>query len=325
MRENPLELVKEKWTNSINAVGVGATKEEGGTRTSKVTVGGETTLPYLLDEGDMPHPPVVAMEILDIAPEDWPEVLKEPFKDVLDNPANWAKKCVDECKAELICLKLQGTHPDFGDASPDKAAEVVKLVLGAVGVPLIILGSGDDEKDNLVLAKCSEVAKRENCLIGDATEKNYKTLTAACLADGHNIIAESPIDINIAKQVNILISDMGFDLNKIVINPTIGALGYGMEYAYSIMERARLAALTGDKLLAMPFICFVGQEAWRAKEAKGPESEHPEWGPEAERGPIWEAITAVSVLQAGADILIMRHPKAVSIVRETIERLMKKG
>lgn len=325
MRENPLELVKERWTNKINAVTVGATKEEGGTRTSKVTVGGEATLPYLLDEGDMPNPPVVAMEILDIAPEDWPEVLKEPFKDVLGDPARWAKKCVDEYKAELICLKLQGTHPDFGDASPDKAAEVVKSVLEAVGAPLIILGSGDDEKDNLVLAKCSEVTKGENCLIGDATEKNYKTLTAACLADGHNIIAESPIDINIAKQANILISDMGFDLNKIVINPTIGALGYGMEYAYSIMERARLAALMGDKMLSMPFICFVGQEAWRAKEAKGPESEHPEWGPGSERGPLWEATTAVSVLQSGADILIMRHPKAVSIVRETIERLMKKG
>ncbi|MBU3933368.1 MAG: acetyl-CoA decarbonylase/synthase complex subunit delta, partial [Candidatus Omnitrophica bacterium] len=165
----------------------------------------------------------------------------------------------------------------------------------------------------------------ENCLFGDATEKNYKTLTAACLADGHNIIGESPIDINIAKQVNILISDMGFDVNKIVINPTIGALGYGMEYAYSIMERARLAALIGDKMLSMPFICFVGQEAWRAKEAKASASEHPEWGPQAQRGPVWEATTAVSVVLCGADILVMRHPKAVEIIRGTIESLMKKG
>ncbi|MBL7091952.1 MAG: acetyl-CoA decarbonylase/synthase complex subunit delta [Candidatus Omnitrophica bacterium] len=319
-----VELVKEKWSNAINTVTIGATKEEGGTRTSKVTVGGASTLPYLFGEGDMPNKPVVAMEILDIEPVDWPAVLKEPFKDVLNNPVEWAKRCVNEYKAKLLCLKLQGIHPDFGDASADKAAACVKSILEAVGVPLIVLGCGDDQKDNLVLPKCSEAAKDENCLFGDATEKNYKTLTAACLADGHNIIGESPIDINIAKQVNILISDMGFDVNKIVINPTIGALGYGMEYAYSIMERARLAALIGDKMLSMPFICFVGQEAWRAKEAKASASEHPEWGPQAQRGPVWEATTAVSVVLCGADILVMRHPKAVSIIRETIENLMKK-
>ena len=320
-----VELVKEKWSNVINTLTIGAGKEEGGTRTSKITVGGETTLPYLFCEGVMPHAPVIAMEIHDTEPADWPEALKEPFKDVLGNPADWAKKCVNEYKAEVLCLKLQGIHPDFGDASAESAAKTVKSILEAVGVPLIVLGCGNDEKDNLVLPKCSEAAKGENCLFGDATEKNYKTLTAACLADRHNIIGESPIDINIAKQVNILISDMGFDVNKIAINPTIGALGYGMEYAYSIMERARLAAFVGDKMLAMPFVCFVGSEAWRAKEAKGLQSEHPEWGPEAERGPLWEATTAMSVLLSGADILIMRHPKAVEIIRKTIERLMKKG
>ncbi|MBN2097411.1 MAG: acetyl-CoA decarbonylase/synthase complex subunit delta [Candidatus Omnitrophica bacterium] len=319
-----VELLKEKWSNTINSLTIGATKEQGGSRTSIITAGGESTLPYLFSEGEMPHRPVIAMEIFDVEPTDWPPVLKEPFKDVLNNPVEWAKKCVNKYQAQSLCLKLQGAHPDFGNLSADQAAATVKSVLGAVGVPLIILGCGNDEKDAAILPKCCEVAKGENCLFGDATEKNYKTLTAACLADGHNIIAESPIDINIAKQVNILISDMGFDLNKIAINPTIGALGYGMEYAYSIMERARLAALSGDKMLAMPFICFVGQEAWRAKEAKGPQAEHPQWGPEAERGPVWEATTAVSMLVAGADILVMRHPQAVAIVRGTIEKLMEK-
>ena len=319
-----LELIREKWTNVVNTVTIGAAKEEGGTRASKVSIGGESALPYLFAEGDIPQKPVVAMELLDIEPFDWPQALKEPFKDVFKNPVEWAKRCVNEYKAEALCLKLQGIHPDFGNISAEKAAQTVKSILQATGVPLIVLGCGNDEKDNLVLPECSEAAKGENCLFGDATEENYKTLTASCLADGHNIIAESPIDVNIAKQVNILISDMGFDTNKIVINPTIGALGYGMEYAYSIMERARLAALNGDKMLSMPFICFVGQEAWRAKEARGPESEHPQWGPEAERGPVWEASTAISVLLSGADILIMRHPKAVSIVKESIDRLMGK-
>jgi acetyl-CoA decarbonylase/synthase complex subunit delta len=151
-----------------------------------------------------------------------------------------------------------------------------------------------------------------------------KTLVASCLADDHNIIAESPIDINIAKQLNILIHEMGFSLDKIVINPTVGALGYGLEYAYSIMERARLAALTGDKMLAQPFICFIGNESWRTKESKASVQEHPEWGNELERGIVWEILSATTFLQSGADILVMRHPEAIRRVRENINKLMEK-
>jgi acetyl-CoA decarbonylase/synthase complex subunit delta len=220
-------------------------------------------------------------------------------------------------------LRLQGAHPDLGDRKPDEEAKFVKDIISNIGVPLIIVGSGDDAKDNLVLPACAEAAKGERCLIGSAVQDNYKTLTAACQADGHNIIAESPIDINIAKQLNILIHEMGFDENKIVINPTVGALGYGMEYAYSIMERARLAALTGDKMMAMPFICFVGFEAWRAKEAKATMDEHPQWGKQLERGIVWEILTATSFLQSGADILVMRHPKAIKEVKDHINKLME--
>ena len=140
-------------------------------------------------------------------------------------------------------------------------------------------------------------------------QDNYKTLTASALADGHSIIAQSPIDINIAKQLNILISDMGLSLERILIDPTIGALGYGLEYAYSIMERARLAALSGDKTLASAFICFVGQEAWKTKEAKV----------SSQQGIIWEVITASSLIQSGADLLVMRHPKAIEKVNNFIE------
>ena len=318
------EILKEKWTGCVSEVTIGATSQEGGTRQHIIKVGGQDTLPFMLNEGNMPNTPVVAMEVLDIEPVDWPEVLRAPFGDALKNSVKWAQKCVEEYKAKILCLKLQGAHPDFGNATADEAAHLVKDILKAVGVPLIILGCGDDEKDNVVLPKCCEVSKGENCLLGDAIQQNYKTLTASCLADGHNIISESPIDINIAKQVNILISDMGFKLDKVVINPTIGALGYGMEYAYSIMERARLAALGGDKMLAMPFICFVGQESWRAKEAKAIQKEHPEWGDEKYRGPIWEATTAICMLQAGADILVMRHPEAIGMANKYIEELMKR-
>ena len=316
------ELMLEKWSGAVSVVNIGSTKEEGGTRSKVIQVGGHATLPFLFPEGTIPYRPVIAFEVWDIAPSDWPQELNKSYADVLADPLAWAEMCVKEYKAELFCVRLQGAHPDFGDKAPDAEAKFIAQLLKKVDVPLIILGCGDDTKDNLILPACCEAAKGERCLVGSAVQDNYKTLTAAVLADGHNIIAESPIDINIAKQLNILISDMGLPLERIVINPTIGALGYGLEYAYSIMERARLAALAGDKMMACPFICLVGQEAWRAKEAKAPVKEFPLWGPESERGIIWEAITATALIQAGADILVMRHPKAIEKVNKYIDNLM---
>ncbi len=317
------EIMLEKWSGAVSVVNIGATKEDGGTRSKIIQVGGQATLPFLFPEGAIPHKPVIAFEIWDIAPTDWPQELNKSYAGVLADPLDWAQMCVREYKAELLCIKLQGAHPDFKDKAPDEEAKFISQLLKKVDVPLIILGCGDDTKDNLVLPACCEAAKGERCLVGDAVQDNYKTLTAAVLADGHNIIGQSPIDINIAKQLNILISDMGLPLERIVINPTIGALGYGLEYAYSIMERARLAALSGDKMMACPFLCLVGQEAWRAKEAKASVSEFPEWGPETERGIIWEAITATALIQAGADILVMRHPLAIQKVNKYIGELMK--
>lgn len=318
-----IELVKEKWASSVNTITIGATKEEGGTRGSVVKCGGEEGLPFLFEEGKIPNRPVIAMEILDVEPEDWPQTLTEGYKGVLGNPVSWAVKCQNEFKADLICLRLYGAHPDVKNSPAEELVKLVKNILAAVKIPLIIIGCGDDKRDNEILPICSQAAKGERLLIGDVTQANYKTIVASVMADGHNVSAQSPIDINIAKQLNILISDMGLALERIVINPTVGSLGYGLEYAYSIMERARLAALSGDKMLAMPFICFVGYESWRAKEAKAEVSEFPSWGNNLERGIIWEALTATAFLQAGADILVMRHPKSVEVVRKHIEELMR--
>ncbi len=305
-----MENIAEKWTSRVNTVTIGATKDQGGTREKTVTVGGSNTLPYLNFEGSWPNPPAVAVDMWDIKPEDWPKPLVDAYGDVWNDPAKWAKRAV-EYGAEMICVTLRGTHPDFGNRSADEAAGVVKDVLKAVGVPLIIWGCGDFDKDNDVMPKVSEAAKGENCLLGTAVEKNYKTLTASCLADGHKIIGESPLDINIAKQVNILISEMGFKLEDIVIFPATGALGYGMEYSYSIMERGRTAGLSGDRMLAQPVICTVGAESWRVKEAKGSGEEFAAWGDLSKRGPLWEATCAAALFQAGAEIMIMRHPDAL--------------
>ena len=307
------QLILERWPGIISTVTLGAEKQTGGSRSYSVRIGGQNTLPLLFKEGTIPNKPKIAFEISDIAPVDFDQELMAVYGKAINDPLAWADICVNEYKAELLCLKMQGAHPDSGNKSPENAAKFVSALLSRVKVPLIILGSGDGVKDNLIMPACSQAAQGERCLIGSATADNYKTLVASVLADGHSIIAESPIDINIAKQLNILISDMGLDLERIVIDPTIGALGYGLEYAYSIMERARLAALSGDKTLAAPFICFVGQEAWRTKEAKT----------SPEQGVIWEALTATSLIQSGADLLVMRHPKAAQMVNSFIETLFK--
>jgi acetyl-CoA decarbonylase/synthase complex subunit delta len=311
--------IADNFTGSVNRVTLGATKENGGSRTSTITVGGARNVIYGGGADQASEKPVIAIDVLDSEPGDWPEDLVEPYKDVLDNPGEWAKKCVEEFGADLICLKFDGIHPDKGDKDAAHAAKVTEEVLKAVGVPLILWSCGNDEKDNQVMPKVSGAAKGENCLIGTISEDNYKSLTAIALADNHYLISEAPIDINIAKQVNILASDMGFPLERIVTFQSTGALGYGIEYAYSIQERQRLAALTGDKMMAMPAICDVGYESWRAKEAKLKDA--PGWGDAADRGPMWEAATAICLLQAGVDIIRMRHPRAVKTVKNFINQV----
>jgi acetyl-CoA decarbonylase/synthase, CODH/ACS complex subunit delta len=309
--------VTEKWTNNILQVTLG-------TEPNQVTIGGHTSLPFLHFEGETPNKTYVAMEIIDVEPADWESVMTEQFGDAIKNPADWAKKCVDDFGAEMICLSLYGIHPDFGDLSAEHAVDVAKSVSDAVDVPLIIWGCGDNDKDNTVLPAIAEALKGKNVLLGSAAEDNYKTLVAACQMGGHNMITESPLDINIAKQVNILVSDSGFPLDRVVMYPTTGALGYGLEYAYSIMERGRLAALGGDKMMSCPVICRVGTEVTRVKEAKASIEEQPTWGPVDKREPMWEAMTASALLMAGADIMILRNPKAVEIIKNMVADLMKK-
>ena len=195
--------VAESYKSAVNKVVLGATQQAGGTRSKTVEIGGAASVMYGGAAEAASLRPVIAMDVLDSAPADWPEALAAPFKEVLDKPGAWAKKCVEEFGADLICLKFDGIHPDKGDKDADHAVAVVKEVLTAVSVPLVLWGSGDDAKDNKVMPKVSEAAKGENCLIGTVTEDNYKSLTAIALADGHHLITEAPLDINIGKQVII--------------------------------------------------------------------------------------------------------------------------
>lgn len=319
----PVTLVKERYTSKVGEVVLGATSEQGGTRTSTVTVGGDSALPFLHFEGEMQNRPVIAMEVNDIVPS-WNENIISQFGDVLSDPAAWAKKCVDDFKADLIYLKFIGADPDGENRSPEDCARIVKEVLAAVGVPLIVAGCDNDQKNNEIIAAIAEATAGENLLLGLAEQDNYKSIAAAAMVHKHTVIARSPLDINICKQLNILINEMGLPLNKIVIDPMIGGLGFGIEYAYSIMERARLGALANDKMLSMPMICTVGYEANRCKEANASADEFPGWGDLQDRGVLWEAITASAMLEVGASILVMRNPSAVSLVQKNIADLMNK-
>jgi acetyl-CoA decarbonylase/synthase, CODH/ACS complex subunit delta len=315
------EIPTERWSGAVNAITIGATAANGGTRTSTITVGGDTTLPFIGFEGTPPNRAVVAMEVLDVAPAEWPPALTEHFGDVMGDPAAWAKKCVDSFGAEMICLRFVGANPDGAGRSPAECAETLKSVLQAVGVPLVVWGCGDFDTDNNLIPVLSQTAAGERCLLGSAVQDNYKTIAASSLADGHLVIAEAPLDIQIGKQVNILLTDMGVQPENIIIYQTTGGLGYGVEYAYSIMERTRLAALGGDKMLSMPVLAVVGSECWKTKEAKLSAEVAPEWGDAAIRGPMWEAATANLFLHGGTHILVMWHPQAVAEIKRAIADL----
>ena len=312
----------EKWSGSINTVTIGATVADGGTRGSTVTVGGQKGIPFMSFEGEVPNPVAIAIDVLDIEPTDWPAPLAEVYSDVWGDPGAWAKRAKD-LGADMINLRLVGIHPDEGDRSPEDAVATVKAVLEAVDLPLVIWGCDVPEKDQAVMPKVAEAAQGENCLLGSVSDTEYRTLTAAAQAYGHKLVAQAPIDINKQKQVNILVSDMGFPMESVVIHPSTAALGYGMEYVYSILERGRLAALSGDTLMAQPVILNVGYEAWRAKEAKAGDDFAEAWGSAAERGIAWETLTATNLLQGGADLLIMLHPKAIDAVRKTVAALVR--
>ncbi len=313
------EIPKDNNVGQVVSVRLGATADLGGTRSHTLTVGGSTALPFHFFEGQFPHPPVVAMEVFDKVPPKFPPPLRDYFGNVLDNPGEMAKKCVDEYGVDLISVRLEGTHPEKGDLSAEEAAEIVQNVLKSVSVPLIITGHNHFEKNNSVMKKICEIAEGENCLFNFVETDNYKTIAAACIAYNHTLVAQSPIDVNMAKQLNILLTDMEFPLDRIVLDPLTGTLGYGMEYTYSIMERIRIDGLSGDKMLSSPMIVNPGYEAAKVKEARTPMEDNPDWGNLAERIAHWEISTAMSLLIAGADILILYHPEAVKTVKGKIK------
>ena len=313
------EMVKENYTGSIKGVTLGQGDKA-------VTVGGESCLPFHQFEGEIGNKPKIAMEVWDTEPPEWPEQARAPFKDCLNDPAAWAKKCVEDYGADMIVLQLKSTDPNDQDASPAEAVATVKKVLDAIDVPLIIWGTANVDKDAQTLKKIAEDCEGANLAIGPVEDANHKSIGAAIMGFGHTAIASSPIDINLAKQVNILLENLGLPTDRIIIDPTTGGLGYGMEYSYSVMERIKLAALTfGDNKLQLPVINNLANEVWKCKEAKEGVDEAPTLGDPERRGVLMEAVGAVTYLMAGSNILIMRHPEAVRMTRSFIDLMVDGG
>jgi len=309
------EIPKTAYTGKIKEIKLGKGDKV-------VTVGGESVYPFNLFEGEMPHLPKIAMEVYDCPPEEWPEAALEPFAGVTDDPVAWAKKCIDDYGAEMICLQLLSTDPNGMDRGADEATEVVKKVANAIDVPLIVWGTANHDKDIEVLRKVAEVCHGKNLIMGPAEEGDHKQIGAAAIGYQHTVIASTPIDINLAKQLNILLGNLGVPDELIVMDPTVSGIGYGIEYAYSVMERMRMAALTQqDDKLQFPIICNVAKEVWKIKEVKISEAEDPNMGDAKKRGILMEAMSAMCLLLAGADVLIMRHPEAIKLIREMTAEL----
>ncbi len=308
------EIPKTLYSGRIKEIKLGKGEQS-------ITVGGETSYPLYLFEGEMPNLPKIAMEVWDCPPDEWPEAALAPFQGVTDDPVAWARKCIDDYGAELIALQLVSTDPNGLDRGADEAAEVVSQVADAIDVPLIVWGTANHQKDSEVLRKVAEVCQGKDLIIGPVAEEDHKSIGAAAIGYHHTVISSSPIDINLAKQLNILLGNLGVPDELILIDPTVSGIGYGIEYCYSIMERIRMAGLTQqDEKLQFPVICNLAKEVWKTKEMHMANDEL-NMGDASKRGILTEAMSAVALLLAGADLLIMRHPEAIRLVRETLAEL----
>jgi len=305
---------KEKYTGVIRETVLG-----NGDHT--ITVGGSASMPFHLFEGIHPHKALIAMDVLDARPDDWPETLAQHFTDVMDNPVAWAQKCIKEYGAEAINISLVSTDPNGMNRSASDASKIAAQIIEAVEVPIIVWGCGNNEKDTETLRDLTSVIGNKKVCLAPLEDANYRAVGATAMAFQHAIVAASPIDVNLAKQLNILLQNLGVSLETVLMDPSVGALGYGIEYTYSVMERIRMAALIQqDEKLQVPIICNLGREVWKAKETKLPTDTM--IGDQEKRGIMMEALTASCMLMAGGEVLIMRHPKAVAMTKALINGLM---
>jgi len=313
----------EEWKTPIQEVVLGATSSDGGSRKSTITLGGENALPYYFDS-PMPHRNHITMDVFDM-PINMAKAVKSNYEDVINSPAEWAKKVVRDFGADMVTIHLISTDPNIKDTSPAQAAKTVEEVLQAVDVPIVIGGSGNPEKDPAVLEKAAEVAEGERCILASASlNLDYARIAEAAKKYNHVVLSWTQLEINAQKELNRkLMKQCGVKRENILMDPTTAALGYGLDYAYTNMERIRLAGLSGDTELNFPMSSGT-TNAWGAREAwmtSSPLKEDSDWGPREYRGPIWEIITGLTLSLAGNDLFMMMHPTAVQVLKEITQTL----
>jgi len=318
------EVAKEEsWKNQIQEVTLGATSGDGGSRKSTVTLGGENALPYYFD-AEMPHRNHVTLDVFDM-PIGMAKSVKVNYEDVMNDPAEWAKKAVREFNADMVTIHLISTDPLINDTPAREAAKVVEDVLQAVDVPIVIGGSGNPDKDPEVLEKAAEVAEGERVLLASASlNLDYERIAKAAIDYGHVVLSWTQLEINAQKELNRkLMKQCNLPRESLVMDPTTAALGYGLDYAYTNMERIRLAGLMGDDELTFPMSSGT-TNAWGAREAwmvSSPLNQDSDWGPREYRGPIWEIVTGLTLSLAGNDMFMMMHPTSVQVLKEITQTL----
>lgn len=295
------------WTGTLGTVILGATKADGGTRRVSYRIGGGTTLPFLEKDTSSPSP-LIAYEVCDY-PLSWSPIVRNFCGDLVNDVAEWTRTADTSYQADLIRLHLNSTRQrNFSDIAAVK--KTMETVLSASSLPLIIEGSNEPKIDSEVFQKCGETGQGERLLLGTAEASHYRSIAAAALAYNHAVIAQSPIDVNLAKQLNILLKEIGVQRDHIVIDPYTGALGYGFEYSYSAMERIRFSALKGDADLAMPIICSA-PDTLSIKEVREADP-----AVQDEIAVRWELYTGIAAAAAGAEIICVRHPETIGMLRK---------
>lgn len=313
----PLEV----YPGQVAEVQLGATKDEGGTRSHAIRIGGAKVPPFYSFEGSNPNRPAFAMDVFDM-PLTLPKAVRQHYEGVMDDPAAWARKSVREFNADIISFNLISTDPGLKNTAAEDAAQTVRDVVKAVDVPVIIGGSGNKQKDPTVLEKAAEAAHGERCLLNSvSTDTDYRRVVKAAIEHGHSVVAFTPMDINNQKKLNRLLLDAGLPKDRLVVDPTTGALGYGIEYSISLLERIRLAALKGDPELQMP-ILSAASNAWGARESW---MKSEELGPREYRGPLWESVTGMAMLMSGADLFMISHPATVRVLKGLTDALFGIG
>ncbi len=330
--EKPAEISKiefkpliQTYPGRIIEVQLGATKAEGGSRGKTVKIGGEASPSFYLFEETPPNPPAISADVFDMKIS-LPKALRMHIQDVMEDPAAWAKLAVEKFNADMITVHLISTDPLIKNTPPDEASKTIEEVLQAVDVPIIVGGCGDPKKDAEVFKRVAEVAHGERVMLSSLTLDMAEAgilgeVAEAAKKHGHVALAFTAIELNRAKELNRRLYEY-LPKDSIVMDLTTAALGYGIEYSFTIHERARLAALSGDEELQHPTSsgstnAWAAREAWMKLGSK--------WEPRELRGPLWETITALTMLLAGVDMFMMMHPAAIHTVKEVINNLLARG